>query len=736
MLKKRIEAGKRAAKAFLLIGVIRCLHWFCDDWTMQSVANVLQDPPTLSAAISRKLWLPVVLLLFLLSGCVTKQPPPAVLDERNIDKSLPMIALEAYRADDSFYLKYRLGERVFYAGATWLEPLQSVLEEEPETKHYGEPTMVPIQYRQLEPWESLPTGLTELPIIPVHQWREMRNRLLRSLVPNNGEGVILDFGYAEYFLYYDKNNQFHATRVQDKPSNYSIGRVLRFDEFVELSKPVMQKFLQDYRITSTELFFNTGDTGLYSLPFFYANTSEHLYTFLRNAPLVPVAVSGTSAGQEGQAVAHMTKSHLTNLLVRPISSLYRLFFALTDTAVSTVTFDWATGLTNSDIPPLSKTSPMDLALWEQELDKIAPNSSTTGTVEFLIDGEQFFPRFLDQVSRAEQSVRLQTYIFDNDDYAVTVGDMLKRRSNEGIDVKVLLDGFGTIFGTMAEAESLPADHLPPSSVKRFLEQDSTVQVRQKSNPWFTGDHVKSTVIDDKVAYIGGMNIGREYRYDWHDLMMELNGPIVGKITREFDVAWAHAGPLGDLGYLVEKGKLEKRDDSEAGKPLRVLTTRPGNYQIFKAQVKATRQAKSYIYVQNAYFTDDTLLRELVLARRRGVDVRVIIPMETDHGPITRSNVLAANFMLKHGIRVYIYPGFSHVKAAIYDGWVCAGSANFDRLSLRINRELNLASSDPDIAERLKTEVFEADFERSPELTEPVPERWADHLVEMIGDFVY
>ena len=219
-------------------------------------------------------------------------------------------------------------------------------------------------------------------------------------------------------------------------------------------------------------------------------------------------------------------------------------------------------------------------------------------------------------------------------------------------------------------------------------------------------------------------------------MLELQGPVVDEITREFDVAWGHAGPLGDLGYLVAQAKRKPSRNREQGYPMRLLLTGPGNYEIFKAQLEAARRAQSYIYVQNAYFTDDSLMRELVLARRRGVDVRVVIPMETDHGPITRSNVLAANLMLENGIRVYLYPGFSHVKAAIFDGWTCVGSANFDRLSLRINRELNIASSEPEFTDQLRERLFEADFQASPELTEPVPERWVDHLVEIVGDYIY
>jgi len=290
---------------------------------------------------------------------------------------------------------------------------------------------------------------------------------------------------------------------------------------------------------------------------------------------------------------------------------------------------------------------------------------------------------------------------------------------------------------MAESESIPQHYRPPASVRRFLERDSRVDVRQKANPWFTGDHVKSTVVDQRVAFVGGMNIGREYRYDWHDLMIELRGPVVDEITHEFDLAWSHAGPLGDIGYLVAQAfRKPRRNQQAAGIPLRLLLTGPGNYEIHQAQLQAARRARSYIYVQNAYFTDDSLLRELVMARRRGVDVRVIVPLETDHGPITRSNVLAVNLMLEHGIRVYIYPGFSHVKASIFDGWACVGSANFDRLSLRVNRELNIAGSDPEFSAQLLERLFERDFLVSPELTEPVPERWVDHLVEIVGDYLY
>ena len=107
----------------------------------------------------------------------------------------------------------------------------------------------------------------------------------------------------------------------------------------------------------------------------------------------------------------------------------------------------------------------------------------------------------------------------------------------------------------------------------------------------------------------------------------------------------------------------------------------------------------------------------------------------NHGPINKSNALAANAMLEQGIRVYVYPGMSHVKAAIFDGWACLGSANWDKLSFRVNKELNLATSHAATVAQLRQRLFEVDFKKSVELTEPFPSRWSDHLVEIVADYV-
>jgi cardiolipin synthase len=168
-------------------------------------------------------------------------------------------------------------------------------------------------------------------------------------------------------------------------------------------------------------------------------------------------------------------------------------------------------------------------------------------------------------------------------------------------------------------------------------------------------------------------------------------------------------------------------------PIKLLFTRPGDSQILRSQLAAIARAQQRIYIENAYFTSDDIIFELAKARRRGVDVRVIIPYASDVGIIDRSNVLAINSMLANGIRVYIYPYGSHVKGAVYDGWICLGSANFDALSLRMNNELNIATSDPAAVQAFIDEVIAPDLEKSVELKEPLPEKWSDVLMEMIAD---
>ena len=444
-----------------------------------------------------------------------------------------------------------------------------------------------------------------------------------------------------------------------------------------------------------------------------------------------------SANLTAGLVGSVVKTYATDPVVRPVSTARSFGFlvknSITDFTrrvyVNTVRLP---AVKARPIPPLNGGAGMDLEKWERELDRITGSQASMGTLSFLVDGEEFFPALTEEINAAEQSIQLRTYIFDNDDVAVQIADLLKRRSQD-VEVTVLMDGIGTVTGASVMPASLPDSHVAPGSMARYLEAHSRVRARQLTNPWFTGDHCKVAVIDRRIAFLGGMNIGREYRYEWHDLMVRVEGPVVEQLARDADEAWAETGLWGDLaGLLRSENRAEKSDDQQ-GYPVRLLYTRAHDSQIYQAKLEAIRRARRYIYLQNPYFSDDIILYELIKARRRGVDVRFVISDGGDNPLMDMSNARAINEMLDNGIRVFLYPKMTHAKAAIIDGWLTVGSANLDHLSLRVNKEINVATSDPRAVQALKERLFERDFEASTELDQMLPTRLTHWLAEVWAD---
>ena len=442
-------------------------------------------------------------------------------------------------------------------------------------------------------------------------------------------------------------------------------------------------------------------------------------------------------GIAGNGVSkHLLRSHSTAILVRPFSSTFGLGNLLWDRC-----WDWGRRLevrlvrdpllNLGPIPELS-THPgkMDLVAWEAHLDKLTGRPASSARLEFLIGGELFYSRLERAIDQAAQSIDLQTYLFDNDDVARAIADRLRAKS-QTIDIRVMYDGLGTYLSHKATADSQPEDTEFIENIPRYLCKDSDIRLRVIPNIWFAGNHVKSIIFDRRLAFIGGMNIGREYRYEWHDMMVQLEGEAVEILSENFESTWRSNSWGGDFALPEPGGPSIFR--AAGSVPVRMLYTLPNRAEIYRAQLEAIRRARSYIYIENAYFADDRILYELCRARRRGVDVRVIMPSVVNHAIMEHSNKIAINTLLEHGARVYLFPGMSHVKAAVYDDWLCIGTANFDKLSLQVNRELNLATSDPETVKKLLAVLFIPDFQNSKEITEPVSLEMKDHLIELIAD---
>ena len=374
------------------------------------------------------------------------------------------------------------------------------------------------------------------------------------------------------------------------------------------------------------------------------------------------------------------------------------------------------------------------------LTRLGLPAPTLGTVELLVDGPEFFSALEEELRNARDSIDMQLYIWDNDDISVHYADLVKKHGRS-VPTRILLDDIGTTVSASLEPHTpAPAGFRAVPDMARYLRRDSSLRLRRILNPWAVLDHCKLLVFDGRTALLGGINIGREYYSEWHDLMVRVRGPVVDQLQPEFDKKWRFAHPLGDLFLLVTPPSFNPRagPPPPGSFPVRVLSTNllEGRREPLEATLRAIRASRSRVWIQNEYITSDRILDALIAACRRGVDVRVIIPILPDD-PIEKTmdlaNHQAAGVLLRAGAIVYRYPGMTHMKATICDGWATVGATNLDTHSLQISYELNISYSNPDAVRDLVRRVFAKDFAMSKRLTIEDTRSWLNPLVEPIAD---
>ena len=432
-----------------------------------------------------------------------------------------------------------------------------------------------------------------------------------------------------------------------------------------------------------------------------------------------VSSSGGSYGRKKQAVGGA--AHGANLLGTAFRSTV---IAAVRQPVRTMKLGLASlwsrsrEIVGSSLPVDLTPQPMPSAApgtWQFEnlLDAKGFPRTEMGSLEWLVDGKGFFPEMDRQIAAARHSIDVQVFIFDNDDIAVKYADVFRKRASE-LPVRVLYDDLGSTFAQGKAPETRgPPGFEPPDDMHDYLRANSKLAARRTLNPWMTCDHTKLLVFDQRTAIVGGMNIGREYFSEWHDLMVRVEGPIVQTLAHEFKESWRRAGPLGD--FTMGRQPMTRTAVPVAGGiPLRVLRTdlAEGRHEILDATLLAIRGARKRIWIQNPYFGNREVALAVESAARRGVDVRVIIPAAGDSPIMDVGNLITARDLILAGAKIFRYPRVTHMKVMICDGWASVGSANLDTLSLRINRELNLAFSDRAEIRELENKVFFPDFRKS------------------------
>jgi len=574
----------------------------------------------------------------------------------------------------------------------------------------------------------------EATVIAGAEWNRLATNLTAELAPATpGHGIYYQGFLADRFLYRDAYGAASSVPIGERPKEVILDSRFSIEETLGiLARHVETDLAREH--PGESLFILMAPHGRRFPQPLLLDRRQRECVWLTPAAVYDTTERAVTLSTTAQGLsALILQAHGEALLKNPVSSLARLGDLMFQTLVRLMRLPFPGP--GNDFPQLAQCHGMDLVEWEAWLDRNTGTRQEEGSLDLLLDGEQFFPRLRQAIAQATNHVHLDLYIFDRDDVAVGVADQLKQRSGQ-IEVEVIMDRLGSIgAGLVPPGTPLPEDFVYPSSISSYLRDHSHVRVRPFLNPWLSSEHSKLFLVDGTHAWLGGMNVGREYRYEWHDLMVELQGPVVASLEEEFSRDWAHAGALGDLAYVAElaKGPQEAKP-APVPNPwvkVRLLPTKTAWKPFSAAVIGAIRKSRSYIYVENPYLFDKGVLNGLVRARNRGVDVRIILPRVNDFKAGGRSNMVNANYLLQHGVRVYFYPGMTHVKALLADDWACVGSANLNHLSLRLCQEHNVASSDPRFAARLKRDLFEEDFSRSYEMTEPVAVDWVDLLSDQL-----
>jgi phosphatidylserine/phosphatidylglycerophosphate/cardiolipin synthase-like enzyme len=580
--------------------------------------------------------------------------------------------------------------------------------------------------------EKLGRSWGEVKVLSASESTALIRRAANRLTPvNPGSGILCHYAFGDAVLYRDAAGDVEVHAGDEPAAGFVIERRYNRQDLASIVATTIETDLRATYpgLTAAVIIMGSDHQTRFALLDFAQRKIVVLYL-----PREGDAVHVTHLGSKLSAVASIILvDHVWAFVKNPVSSVTRTLNQFTQWPLTF--FSHRLGASSTEIPPLSHAPGMDLVLWERWLDLYTHTPREKGSLKLLIDGDRFYPLLEQRVAEARSNVDFHVCIFDVDDVAVGLADRLKQRSTN-VEVNVVFDRMLSRGAAAAPPATLMRqDFVPPGSIATYLREDSKVHVRPQPNPGFTADHSKVYLIDGRYAYVGGMNLGREYRYEWHDMMAEVQGPVVASLQRQFDKKWAQVGIWGDCGLAVESLQKKKSgtecptDDQLI--ELRRLYTKTFHREIRKAELAAIKRASSYIYVENAYFFDNNVLVALAGARRRGVDVRVIMPSENDFGPGHKSNLVVANYLLGEGVRVYFYPGMTHIKALLADGWACFGSANFDALSLRLNREADLATSDAGFVNKFKSELFEADFPKCRELTEALAVDYSDYLADTL-----
>jgi phosphatidylserine/phosphatidylglycerophosphate/cardiolipin synthase-like enzyme len=347
---------------------------------------------------------------------------------------------------------------------------------------------------------------------------------------------------------------------------------------------------------------------------------------------------------------------------------------------------------------------------------------------FLGDGAQFFPRMLEAIDAAGAYVLLEMYLVSSGALVTRFIAALVAARARGVRVCALLDAFGALGLSSADRR-----RLGEAGVELRLFNPLRLRRRLRN---LRRDHRKLLLIDGRVAFVGGAGLSDEFAgrgrvLPWHELMLEIEGPVLSDWQRAFAGSWRRSG--AELG-LAPAPPCAPFPGGAAG---RLSLSEARQYSVLATGViQRIDSAAERVWIMSAYFVPSRRFRKaLRRAARRGVDVRLLMPgARTDHPWVRQASRRFYGRMLRGGVRIFEYqPRMLHAKMILCDAWVSVGSSNLDRWSFRWNLEANQEIADRRMSDEAAA-LFTADFAVSHEISRRYwrERAWLDRLRETIA----
>ncbi|MBQ4409386.1 MAG: cardiolipin synthase [Firmicutes bacterium] len=362
--------------------------------------------------------------------------------------------------------------------------------------------------------------------------------------------------------------------------------------------------------------------------------------------------------------------------------------------------------------------------------------SQNNGVRIFTEGKEKFDQLVRDLESAEKFINMEYFIMKPDDVGLRILRVLRKKAEEGVEVRLLLDAMGSRRIREKHLKGLKA----AGGKVAFFFPANILKIQLRPN---YRNHRKLVIIDEKVAYVGGLNVASEYEgrsrkfSGWRDTHLRLVGGCVEDVDARFLMDWKYAS-----GENFQGDDLDYKVLIPAGRSgVQIVSCGPDSpeEEIKRVYLKMITTAKKSVFVQTPYFIpDQSIFEALKTAALSGIDVRLMIPNKPDHPFVYWVTYNNAASLMESGVKVYIYnKGFLHSTCITVDDEVSSvGSANFDIRSFKLNFECNAVIYDKDIARKLHNAFFK-DMEQSTHLTPVIyaQRSWTIKAKENVGRLI-